>query len=185
MGCPYSEHGGEAAFPGYCVLHTCSRRGGRHHHDGHDEATRWWFGQAGRQRPSRAHCGLSATATTPSQGGRETTPPAVHWSVRERSNGRQGCRKCSANIFHGATRGSRVAVSRHQVQRGPTDAVPRLAAVTIRCACLFRAGILDGHNTRIVPEEIDASGTERAACDLMCRNEPGRRQRRVRRPWAE
>jgi len=122
MGCPYSEHGGEAAFPGYCVLHTCSRRGGRHHHDGHDEATRWWFGQAGRQRPSRAHCGLSATATTPSQGGRETTPPAVHWSVRERSNGRQGCRKCSANIFHGATRGSRVAVSRHQVQRGPTDA---------------------------------------------------------------
>jgi hypothetical protein len=42
--------------------------------------------------------------------------------VRERSNGRQGCRKCSANIFHGATRGSRVAVSRHQVQRVPTGA---------------------------------------------------------------
>lgn len=134
-----------------------SRRGGRHRHDGHDEATRWWFGQAGRQQPSRAHCGLSATSGTPSQRGREATPSAVHWSVRERSNGCQGVPEMLGRHLHGATRWQRVAVSRRQVQR-TAPVVVAVCGMPAPCVCRFRTGIPDRHNTRIVPGETDASG---------------------------
>jgi hypothetical protein len=70
--CPCSEYGGEAVFPGYCDLsHLQPERGGRHGCDGQDEATRWWFGQAGRNRPLHANPGLSATARAQVKGGEE------------------------------------------------------------------------------------------------------------------
>lgn len=157
-----------------------SRRGGRHRHDRHDEATRWWFGQAGRQRPSHVGCGLSAAAWTPSQGGRETTPPAVHWSVREQSNGYQGVPEVLGKHFHGATRGPRVAASWRQVQHGPR--LPRrFAGCRLRCSPVSHGRFRQAQYADCVGGNRRAGSAARAACDPMRRIGSGSCQRHARR----
>lgn len=76
-----------------------------------------------------------------------TTPPAVRWSVREQSNGRQGCRECSANISVEPRVGSRVAAGRRQVQRGPPAGMAARDTPVVACggfAAVLPTGTIDG-----------------------------------------
>lgn len=139
-----------------------SRRVLRTRHDGHDEATRLWFGQAGRQRPFGVNCGLSAATGKPSQWWREWScacslvgSRAIGWRPRSAAGAGQAVSPVPRVL-------PRVMVGPLQVQRGQPFLISPLAG-TLECPG-FRIPAAGRHNIPL-GDGVMTVDSRRSPCD--------------------